>query len=208
MPKRENDREGFAKLAGSQPGITTSSADGMPLAREPAWVNAQSPFAWEAHVSIVRTLAICLLGAAICFVSYLLTTHIERKAQVAGWLGIAFFPLATLAGMRHLFYRGPVVTIDLEGILDRRFGVGRIPWDDIALVFELSVKSQRFLSIQLKDEASYLRRMPVRARLLAKINAAFGFSPFTISFTPLNRSFNDAWSHFEIVQQALKTQAK
>jgi hypothetical protein len=158
------------------------------------------------HTSIAKTLgwvcgAILMLGA-----SWFCTTIPTLKAQIAGWLGLVFFGLGFIATLAQLFRRGPSVILDELGIHDLRSSFGIIPWADVVSLRVGSVRSQRFLCVDVQDPSTYLSRLPSRKRLLKRLlamaNASLGFPPITIppisiGFTGLSPDLDEVWSYVQ-----------
>jgi len=116
--------------------------------------------------------------------------------QAVGWFGVVFFGLCLVAILFQLFRRGPTVTIDELGVLDRRLGIGPIPWQDISSVSVTQIKRQRFIALWLRNEDDYLSRVPAWRRKLVQANRAMGFSPFCIAFTGLTPGLDEAYARF------------
>jgi hypothetical protein len=148
----------------------------------------------EYRTSVPRTLGLVGLGVLMIAVSYFTAQMAAGFLQAVGWFGVVFFGLCLVAILFQLFRRGPTVIIDEVGVLDRRLGIGPIPWQDISSVSITQVKRQRFISLWLRNEDDYLSRVPVWRRKLAQANQAMGFSPFSIAFTGLTPGLDEAYT--------------
>jgi hypothetical protein len=133
-----------------------------------------------------------MLGA-----SWFCTTIPRLKAQIAGWVGLVFFGLCFVAILAQLFRRGPSVILDESGIHDLRSSFGTIPWADVASLRIGSMRSQRFLCVEVLDADTYLSRVPLHKRLLAQANSSLGFPPVTISFSGLSPGLDEVWSYVQ-----------
>lgn len=133
-----------------------------------------------------------MLGA-----SWFCTTIPKLKAQIAGWAGLVFFGLCFIAILAQLFRSGPSVILDEMGIHDLRSSFGTIPWADVVSLRIGSVKSQRFLCVEVLDPSTYLSRLPSHKRLLAQANPSLGFPPITIGFSGLSPGLDDVWSYVQ-----------
>jgi len=151
----------------------------------------------EYRTSIPRTLGLTGLGVLMIAASYFAARTGVGLIQVVGWFGVAFFSLCFVAILFQLFRQGPTVVIDEIGVFDRRLGVGRIPWEDIASVSVAQVKSQRIISLWLRNEDRYLSQSSAWRRRLAAANRALGFSPFCMSFTGLTPGFDEAYGRLK-----------
>lgn len=151
----------------------------------------------EYRTSIPRTLGLAGLAFLTIAACYLSARFGVGLIQGVGLFGAAFFGLCLVAILFQLFRRGATVVIDELGVSDRRMGVGRIPWEDIASVSVGQVKRQRFISLWLRNEEQYLSRGPARRRWVAAVNRALGFSPFYMSFTGLTPGLDDAYARLK-----------
>jgi hypothetical protein len=113
---------------------------------------------------------------------------------VVGWFGVAFFGLYLISILLQVFRHGPTVVIDELGVLDRRMGVGRIPWGDIASVSVAQVRRQRLISLWLRNEEQYLSQASAWRRNLALANRGLGFSLFCMSFNGLTPGLDEAYA--------------
>jgi hypothetical protein len=136
--------------------------------------------------SMPKLLGLVLLALAMTALSAWCTTQPQMRAQVFGWIGVAFFGLGFVMIARELFRRGPVIVVDELSITDHRSGDGPIFWDQIQSVWIGVVRSQKFLCIELKDPALFVSRWSVRKRAAAKANEALGFPPVKIGFAGLS----------------------
>jgi hypothetical protein len=145
--------------------------------------------------SLPKLLGLVLLAAAMTALSAWCTTQPQVKAQVFGWLGVAFFGFGTVVIARQLFLRGPVIVLDALSITDHRSPDGPLFWDQISSVWVGAVKSSRFLCVELKDPELLVSRWSARRRALAKANQAMGFPAVTISFSGLSPGLDEALGH-------------
>ncbi|HEX3314436.1 MAG TPA: STM3941 family protein [Gemmataceae bacterium] len=152
----------------------------------------------ECRNSKTKLLGLFLLTCALGAGSYFCTTLPSLKAQIAGWLGVAFFGLGAVAVPVRALRGGPQVVIDDDGIDDRRLNVGVIRWEDIRSLSIGTVKSSKFLCIEVAEPEKYLRVLPAWKRKLAELNGALGFPPLTISFTGLSPGIDEVWDHLQL----------
>jgi hypothetical protein len=141
-----------------------------------------------------------LLALIMTAVSAWCATLPQARAQLFGWIGVAFFGLGLVLIARELFRRGPVVVVDGLSITDHRSGDGPVFWDQIRSVWVGSVRSQKFLCIELKDPALFVSRWPARRRAVAKANEALGFPPVTIGFSGLSPGLDEVANHIRANQ--------
>jgi hypothetical protein len=149
----------------------------------------------ECHVSPAKSLGLVLLAILMTSAGYFCTTLADPAAVVFGWIGVAFFGLAGLAAIAQLFRKGPQLVFSEDGIEDRRWGVGPIPWAEVVAVWIGSVESSKFLCVQVLDPEPYLQSMPFHRRWLARRNPALGFAPISLAFMGLSPSIEVVWEY-------------
>lgn len=84
-----------------------------------------------------------------------------------------------------LLDRRPVLTINGEGILDRRAGGGLVPWSNIAGSQIISHHNYEFVSLTLRDPSLYLAKLGRMKRLGVQANQRFGFGDYAILISDL-----------------------
>ena len=152
--------------------------------------------------SLPKMLGLLLLAILLTAVSAWCTTLPEMRAQVAGWLGVAFFGLGVFVIARQLFRRGPVIVIDSLSITDHRSSDGPLFWDQVRSMWVGSVRSSKFLCVELKDPELFVSRLSGRRRALVKTNSALGFPAITVSFTGLSPGIEEALTYLRATQPA------
>jgi len=80
------------------------------------------------HTSITKTLGLVCAGILMLGASWFCATVPNLKAQIAGWVGLVFFGLCSIAILAQLFRSVPSVILDELGIHDLRSSFGTIPW--------------------------------------------------------------------------------
>lgn len=151
----------------------------------------------KCYTSIPKTIGLLILCVLMISMCYFCTTLPELKPQIAGWVGVAFFGLGFLAIGAQLFRSKASVIIDDNGLHDLRSSFGLIPWADITSLRIASVKSTRFLCVEVRDESIYLSRLPAHKRFIAQANASLGFPPVTISFSGLSPGLDEVWTYLQ-----------
>jgi hypothetical protein len=139
----------------------------------------------ECYTSRWKLLGLLGLTTTLVGACYFFTTMPERPTRFFGWFGVGFFGLGLLVFPFAFFRTGPQVIIDENGIEDRRWKLGVIPWEDIRSLSILEIQSTKMLAIDLVDPDKYLARLPKRSKWLASVNRALGLPTFAISFAGL-----------------------
>jgi hypothetical protein len=149
----------------------------------------------ECRTSIPRTLGMAGLGVLMILASYYVARTASGLTQGAGWFGVVFFACGLVVILVQLFRRGPIVVLDESGVFDRRLGVGRIPWQDISSVSVTQIRSQRFISLWLRNEEEYLSRFPGWKSTLGRASEKIGYSPFLLSLAGLTPGLDEAYAY-------------
>jgi hypothetical protein len=125
---------------------------------------------------------------------YYATRDVPVLIQAVGWFGLVFLAWGLVILFLQFFRRGPTVIIDDSGVLDRRLGVGPIPWSDITSVSITLVRDQRFISLWLRNEKQYLDRIPTWRRGARRLSERMGYSPFALTFIGLTPGLDEAYA--------------
>lgn len=78
-----------------------------------------------------------------------------------------------------------------KGIVDGQFGVGFIPWADVAEVRIYNVRGVQMIGIVFYDEKPYLERVSPGRLKGAAMNRSLGFPSVTFGFSGLSPGFED-----------------
>ena len=149
--------------------------------------------------SLPKMLGLLLLAIVMTAVSLWCAMLPQVRAQVFGWLGVAFFGVGVIVIARQLFRRGPVVVVDAMSITDHRSPDGPLFWDQIRSVWIGSVHSAKFMCVELTDPELFVSRWSAARRAAAKANATMGFPPVTISFAGLSPGLEEVASYVRSV---------
>lgn len=147
-------------------------------------------------------LALLVLGSAafVALSLWMLTledTEISALHQVVAVVGVAFFGLALLYGLRALLDPRPGLVVRAEGFEDHSspVAVGFVPWSDVTAieVHRLSVRgaNERVLVVKVRDPAPYAARGNVLARMARTQNLRMVGSPITLSSKSLRCSLDE-----------------
>lgn len=153
-------------------------------------------------------LALLVLGAAafVALCGWMLTlddSKISALHQVVAVVGVAFFGLALLYGLRALFDPRPGLVVRGDGFEDRSspVAVGFVPWREVTAIeiYKLSVRgaSERVLVVKVRDPAPYAARGGALARMARRENLRMVGSPITLSSKSLRISLDELARIFE-----------
>jgi hypothetical protein len=112
--------------------------------------------------------------------------------EVVATAGMGFFGLCGLYALLKLFDNAPGLIVDAEGLVDNSSGVsaGRIPWSDISGFKIRSVHKQRFLTIEVHNAETYVRKANFLKRPLVALNMRYFGGPIQISANTLKIDFD------------------
>jgi hypothetical protein len=146
-----------------------------------------------ARVSRVRTIVLIAgpLGfVAIClWILSLPPGEISEKALIASYVGIPFFGLCAIVGVRQLFRTTPVLEIDENGILWRRWSDDIIPWSAIRGMSIMEIRRQRSLTLKLVEPERYPGKGLMG--LLAGANRAMSGGDISLNMAGTDRRFDE-----------------
>ncbi len=110
-----------------------------------------------------------------------------------GVIGIVFFGLCALVGLKKLFDKAPGLILNEEGILDNSSGVsaGVIPWSEVVGINEYQVQKQKFVSILVQDPEKYVNTGNALKRMANKANVKMCGTPINISANSLKISYEE-----------------
>lgn len=114
-----------------------------------------------------------LLGAVCLYQAFV-------KDSLVWGLGLVPAGLVFAGALASLKDRRPRLVISRQGVEDRAFGFGPLPWSAIVAIDETAVRQSRFLRLTLEDPGAWRARMPVGRRLAMDLRSFFGVPPFSI----------------------------
>jgi hypothetical protein len=128
--------------------------------------------------------------ALVIVTAVALTYHLKHDPKFVGLIIIGGFLLFILLWLVELG-GGTVLTIDDEGIYDRRLGIGTIRWSDIEGAQLFNEYGQRYICLKVKNTDSYLKQMEESKRQKIVDSRQLGFLHFNVSVRHLNISLLD-----------------
>lgn len=82
----------------------------------------------------------------------------------------------------------PVITLDEQGLFDKRLKAGVIEWPDIRRISSHAIFTAEYISLHLHDTSKYESRRPLWLKLVSQVQRVFGMSSFSISTLGLDVS--------------------
>jgi hypothetical protein len=153
------------------------------------------PVTFKCHWPAV--LKLLLVTSLLVAASYFVTTRSGPMAAVIGWCGVALGLLGVYEGLRAVLIRGPLVTIDERGVEDRFTGYGLIPWEEIRGAYATEMGSGSCLTLRVDHPESYVARLWLPRRVLARMNSGLGVGKVMINFSMLDLPPDVALSRVE-----------
>ncbi|QYK52000.1 MAG: hypothetical protein KF824_06970 [Fimbriimonadaceae bacterium] len=122
-----------------------------------------------------------------------------------GWAGIVFFGGGTLFFVfRWIQLGNPTLTINEDGFLNRTLG-GKpemVKWDDVANISQMSIGQQKFVVVDIYEDAEISRDPKLRLKELRR-NSASGFGNSILVLTNLlAKSDQDIFEKMEEIWRA------
>jgi len=98
-----------------------------------------------------------------------------------GIVGALLFGTLALYAARQRLRREPRLVLDATGFVPADFGLGRIPWTDVADIEMFGSAEAPFLALVLVDAERWRTRMPAPARMLASVHRMSGLPLLSVS---------------------------
>jgi len=115
----------------------------------------------------------------------------DMGVRVMGLAWIAAFAWLTLLLARRTRSAEPVVSVDQEGVLDRRIADERFGWEEILRVETYDAEDMAWVGLELKDPKVSLAKARWLVRLFAPLHALFRFPRVSISMALLDGTRED-----------------
>lgn len=116
-----------------------------------------------------------------------------------GIVGMVFFSLTGILGIRKLFDKKPGLVLNSAGIIDNSSGLaaGFIPWSEITGAEIYEIRRQKMLMIMVRNPEEFIQRGNILQRAIVRINSKMCGSPIAISPNTLEINFTKLLSTFE-----------
>jgi hypothetical protein len=116
-----------------------------------------------------------------------------------GIVGMVFFSLTGIFGIRKLFDKRPGLVLNSAGITDNSsaLAAGFIPWSEITGAEIYEIHRQKMLIIKVRNPEEFIQRGNVLQRAIVQINSKMSGSPIAISSNTLQINFPELLSTFE-----------
>ena len=128
-------------------------------------------------------------------------------AQLAIWIGVPFFGMCTLIGLRRLFTAERVVlTLSPEGIRDTRVAAEVVPWAAVRGLGTWAMQGQKVLVLDVDPEVEKRLSLTRMARWSRGANAKLGADGLCISATGLEIGYDSLFEAATAYAQAARPQ--
>lgn len=154
---------------------------------------------------VIVSIAFVAGGAWIYFVYSDTNPPIEPIVlKIFGVVGMFFFGLTTIIGIKRTLSLNVGIAIDSEGIHDftNKNGIDCIHWEDIKIIHETAVLTTKMIQIDVRNPEEYIAQAKNGVqRSIMKSNLRHHGSPFVIASGPLSmkhadllRTLKDEWT--------------
>ncbi len=119
-------------------------------------------------------------------------TENDWLARANGWLGLAFFGLATMLVLwRAITETGPVVTLTPTGITDTRIAAREVPWTAVHGISTWDYKGQQVMVLAVDPDIEAQLELSRIARMTRTANAALGADGLCVTAQGLKVAYDD-----------------
>jgi hypothetical protein len=152
---------------------------------------------YRSRLRVAGLLVVALGFVALCI--WMISAHpgIGRRAVTPGsfneflaYGGVLLFGSAAGVLIRASFQRGPVVSVGLKGIFDRRISTDWVPWAAIRSITPMHIRRQKFLVVDVHADADASLPWTSRARFIARSNRVLGAHGYWMSAIDLRGGFS------------------
>jgi hypothetical protein len=125
----------------------------------------------------MAALAAIAMAAFYCVFGYL---------PLVAWIGAPVIVIFLVINMVRGQNTQPCIVLNDDGVLDTRLKVGVIRWSDIRRISCHSVESVEYISLDLRNSATYEARRPLWFRVASQVQRVHGMSSIAISTNGLD----------------------
>ena len=129
---------------------------------------------------IFRSLLFAALGVLMSLLSFAVFFfdffEADTYMRIIGLFGFIFFIICTILIIKVRFKNKNVLVVNSEGITDKSSAIalGFIPWHDVKNMKIRSVNGNKFIEVQIDNEALHLERLKQWQRKAIEINREMG----------------------------------
>ncbi|WP_298424850.1 STM3941 family protein [uncultured Kordia sp.] len=122
-------------------------------------------------------MTLLVIGSLIFIIAGFYIYSTESNLKFIGIIGILFFGLTGVTGIRRLIKPKAALIINSKGITDNSTvtSVGFIPWKDVIGFQPVKVTSNNFLVVQVKNPTTYIDNSK---NMLTKQSLKYNYSSF------------------------------
>lgn len=109
----------------------------------------------------------------------------DWRGNLVAWTSIIFFGFGLFVFIKQLLNNSPRIILDDEGIEDKSLGIGKILWEDIESAYPNRIKTNKFISLKVRNSEKYLQRNSKFQAKLASYNKSLGFETLNLNLVGL-----------------------
>jgi len=143
------------------------------------------------------------IGFVVAGLFIILTSNSSGDRWI-GWISIIFFGSGIPLFIKEMLESKPRMIINDQGIFDRTFGIGTIPWSEITGAFIKSIKGNDFICLELRNPKMWSNQLSGIKKASASANKALGFTEFSVS---ISGATEDASAIHELILKKIAEQS-
>lgn len=124
--------------------------------------------------------------AALAAIAMAAFYYIFGYLPLVAWIGAPVIVIFLVINMVRGQNTQPCIVLNDDGVLDTRLKVGVIRWSDIRRISCHSVESVEYISLDLRNSATYEARRPLWFRVASQVQRVHGMSSIAISTNGLD----------------------
>lgn len=128
--------------------------------------------------------------AAVAVIAATVVYYLLGYLPIIVWVAAIILVVSLMLKTVRRESTDPCIVLDEQGVFDKRLKVGVIRWSDIRRIRCHSLHGAEYISLELRDTASYEAKRPPWLRLASQVQRVHGMSSIAISTNGLDIDMN------------------
>jgi hypothetical protein len=124
--------------------------------------------------------------AVLCVIAMTALYYVLGYLPITVWVAAIALVATLVVNMVRRQSEDPCIVLDDQGVFDRRLKIGIICWSDIRRISCHSLHGAQYISLDLRNAATYEARRPPWLKLLSQVQRVHGMSSIAISTNGLD----------------------